>query len=166
MDADEPHAFPRCDGYEMLRKELQKLPSTWYPDLLAAMVEEIQRRSIFLEGGLFIFLQSILDKGKSSGERADEGTGEGDPVLCSVGGQGLEEEAGRRLDEGGVEISRRVVAPPADKKQIRPSVAATLQVEQMRLESCTCKESCPPVCRGQCGCAVCKDAYADFLSLE
>jgi len=28
--------------------------------------------------------------------------------------------------------------------------------------SCTCKDSCPPDCKGECGCQKCHDNYVDF----
>jgi hypothetical protein len=31
---------------------------------------------------------------------------------------------------------------------------------------CTCKPSCSPCCKGECGCKKCHDDYMDFLSLE
>jgi hypothetical protein len=31
---------------------------------------------------------------------------------------------------------------------------------------CTCKETCPYDCKGQCGCLACHDAYGDFLSSQ
>jgi hypothetical protein len=31
---------------------------------------------------------------------------------------------------------------------------------------CTCKESCPMACKGECGCRKCHDGYQDFLSAE
>ena len=33
-------------------------------------------------------------------------------------------------------------------------------------EKCTCKEDCPKVCKGGCGCTACRTAYSDFLSGE
>jgi len=27
---------------------------------------------------------------------------------------------------------------------------------------CTCKDSCPPDCKGECGCQACHDNYVDF----
>jgi hypothetical protein len=54
----EPQAFPKCAGYEDLRKELKNLPDTWYPDLLRAMIEEISQRKIFKKpNGLSNFLR-------------------------------------------------------------------------------------------------------------
>ena len=31
---------------------------------------------------------------------------------------------------------------------------------------CTCKDTCPYDCKGQCGCEACHEAYGDFLSCE
>lgn len=31
-------------------------------------------------------------------------------------------------------------------------------------EICTCKESCPYDCKGQCGCEYCNTAWMDYLS--
>lgn len=33
-------------------------------------------------------------------------------------------------------------------------------------EVCTCKDTCSPDCKGECGCAKCHQDYNDFLSLE
>jgi len=32
--------------------------------------------------------------------------------------------------------------------------------------SCICRQSCQDPCKGECGCAACHMAYADFLSGE
>jgi len=31
---------------------------------------------------------------------------------------------------------------------------------------CTCNESCPSDCRGECGCEACRAKYNDFLSCD
>ena len=34
----------------------------------------------------------------------------------------------------------------------------------LRLDGCTCPQTCDSACKGECGCKVCHDAYQDFLS--
>ena len=31
---------------------------------------------------------------------------------------------------------------------------------------CTCVETCPNPCKGECGCLACREAYCDFLDYE
>ncbi len=45
--------------YETLRKELEQLPQTWYPDLIRAMVEASYRRQVWKPGGCSRFIQQV-----------------------------------------------------------------------------------------------------------
>ena len=39
-------------------------------------------------------------------------------------------------------------------------------VSSLRQPGCTCRDDCPTACKGECGCEVCHNAYADFLASE
>lgn len=62
---DDP--FAEMD-YTELREGLCKLPETWYPDLIRAMVEASYEKNVWLPGGCSIFVKKVEDrigKGKS-----------------------------------------------------------------------------------------------------
>lgn len=41
-----------------------------------------------------------------------------------------------------------------------------LPIQALQSPGCTCMPTCGNACHGQCGCAYCRDAYADFLDWE
>lgn len=52
-------AFPECRNYEQLRYELKKLPMTWYPDLIRALVEAAYEKNVFVPNHASVFVQLI-----------------------------------------------------------------------------------------------------------
>ncbi len=45
--------------YTELREGLAKLPATWYPDLIRAMVEAAIEKKVFLPGGASVFISQV-----------------------------------------------------------------------------------------------------------
>ena len=54
-------AFPECLNYEELRAELGNLPSTWYPDLIKALVEAAYKKKVFNPGGVSTMIKALED---------------------------------------------------------------------------------------------------------
>jgi hypothetical protein len=48
--------------YSILEQELRKLPKTWYPALLAAMVEAAYAHNVFRPGQIHRYVKGIEDK--------------------------------------------------------------------------------------------------------
>lgn len=46
-------------SYEDLRRSLENLPETWYPDLIRAMVQAAIRKGVFEEGGASQFVARV-----------------------------------------------------------------------------------------------------------
>jgi hypothetical protein len=61
-DKQEASAFPECRNYEELREQLGKLPNTWYPDLIRAMIEAAYRKKVFQIHGASTMIQHIEDQ--------------------------------------------------------------------------------------------------------
>jgi len=60
-----------------------------------------------------------------------------------------------------------VMPSESGKKRYKPDGFYTANSEPgERGTPCTCAESCPYDCKGQCGCEACHEAYGDFVSLE
>jgi hypothetical protein len=45
--------------YESLRKEVCDQPTTWYPDLIRAMIEAALAKNVFVEGGVSVLVKKI-----------------------------------------------------------------------------------------------------------
>ena len=74
-------------NYDDWEKEIETLPTTWYPALIIKMVEEAYRKKVFVTGGASTLIQRV--ENKSQGLIAEEfrhSTAANDRnVICEIG---------------------------------------------------------------------------------
>jgi hypothetical protein len=61
-----------CD-YESLRKEVCDQPTTWYPDLIRAMIEAAYDKNVFVEGGVSVLVAKIEKERKEKNSKNEKG---------------------------------------------------------------------------------------------
>ena len=52
----------KFDSYEELRKELQNLPTTWYPVLIETMVKASYEKKVWVASGASTFIKAVEKK--------------------------------------------------------------------------------------------------------
>ncbi len=71
LDPSKYREVTPTSNYEDLRTQLGQLPSTWYPDLIRALVEAAYKKNVFVPGGASRLVHGFE---KANGHEGKEGS--------------------------------------------------------------------------------------------